>query len=231
MTTPDFIIALFDPTFRTKALILVHFLSVQPHIALSQELQQVQVLVGQIEPEEPLARDGEPMHPHKVVEDPPCSGGLDALAFVVRQGDLVLRERVADAIRSSRRDEHTDRHDHQQGHDTCGFFQRQRRGQKLWGFAEAQPACCPGLAFGAVAHRVGGSVRLVQCVRREEKTALRVDACPMVRARRREGPGNMGDHRGRRWPRPWAPPRAVGGAWGRRDGRGAPWSASLSQNG
>jgi hypothetical protein len=81
----------------------------------------------------------------------------------------------------------------------------------LWGFEEAKPACCPGLAFGAVAHRVGGSVLLVQCVRREEKTALRVDACPMVRARRREGPGTMGDNRVRRWPRPWAPPRAVGG--------------------
>src|SRR4029453_11037044 len=86
------------PTFRTKALILVNFLSVKPHISLSQELQQVQVLVGQIEHEEPLPRDVEHMNPHKVVEDPPCGGGLDGFAFLVRKGGLVLRERVADAI-------------------------------------------------------------------------------------------------------------------------------------
>jgi hypothetical protein len=54
-------------------------------------------------------------------------------------------------------------------------------------------------------------VLLVQCVRREEKTALLVDACPMVRALRREGPGTMGDNLVRRCPRPWAPPRAVVG--------------------
>ena len=88
----------FTPTFRTEALILVNFLSVKPHISLSQELQQVQVLVGQIEHEEPLPRDVEHMNPHKVVEDPPCGGGLDALAFLVRKGSLVLLERVADAI-------------------------------------------------------------------------------------------------------------------------------------
>ena len=83
------------PTFRTEVLILVNFLSVKPHIPFAQELQQVQVLVGQIEHEEPLPRDVEHMNPHKVVEDPPCSGGLDALAFLVRKGGLVLLERVA----------------------------------------------------------------------------------------------------------------------------------------
>ena len=60
---------MIDPTFRTEALILVNFLSVKPHISLSQELQQMQVLVGQIEHEEPLPRDVEHMNPHKVVED------------------------------------------------------------------------------------------------------------------------------------------------------------------
>src|SRR5215471_2342764 len=86
------------PTFRTEALILVNFLPVKPHISLSQELQQVQVLVSQIEHEEPLPRDVEHMNPHKVVEHPPGGGGLDALAFLVRKGGLVLLERMADAI-------------------------------------------------------------------------------------------------------------------------------------
>ena len=74
------------------------FLSVKPYIPFAQELQQVQVLVGQIAPEEPLPRDGEHMNPHKVVEDPPCGGGLCGFAFLVRKGGLMLLERVADAL-------------------------------------------------------------------------------------------------------------------------------------
>ena len=116
------------PTFRTEVLILVNFLSVKPHIPLAQELEQVQMLVSQIEHEEPLPRDGEHMNPHKGVEDPPCGGGLYGLAFLVRKGGLVLRERVTDAILSGRIDQQTDRHDHQQSHNTFGFFERERRG-------------------------------------------------------------------------------------------------------
>ena len=58
----------------------------------------MQVLVGQIEHEEPLPRDVKHMNPHKVVEDPPCGGGLCGFAFLVRKGGLMLLERVADAI-------------------------------------------------------------------------------------------------------------------------------------
>ena len=135
---------------------MVHFLSVKPPISRAQELRQGQVLVGQMEHDEPLPRDVEPMHPHKVVEDPPGGGGLDALACLIRKGGLVLRERVTDAIRSGRLDEPTDRHDHQPGHDPFGLIQRQRRGQPLRVLAEAKPAGCPGLAFAGVEHRVGG---------------------------------------------------------------------------
>ena len=116
----------------------------------------MQVLVGQIEHEEPLPRDVEHMHPHKGVEDPPCDGVLDAGALLVWKRRPVLLERAADAILSGRIDEQTDRHDHQQGHDTFGFFQIKRRGQKLGGFEEAKPAFCPGLAFVAIEHRLGG---------------------------------------------------------------------------
>ena len=82
------------------------------------------MFVGQIEHEEPLPRDGEPMHPHKVVQDPPRGGVLDALAFLVWKRRPVLLERAADAGLSGRIDEQTNSHHHQQGHDTFGFFQR-----------------------------------------------------------------------------------------------------------
>jgi hypothetical protein len=74
------------------------FLSVQPFIPLAQELQQVLVFVGQIEHEEPLLRHVEHMNPHKVVEDPPRGGVLDALAFVVWKRHPVLLERAADTV-------------------------------------------------------------------------------------------------------------------------------------
>ena len=74
------------------------FLSVKPFIPLSQELQQMLVLVGQIEHEEPVPRDEEHMNPHKVVEDPPRGGMRDALAFLVGKGGFVILECLADTV-------------------------------------------------------------------------------------------------------------------------------------
>jgi hypothetical protein len=71
------------------------FLSIKPCIPLAQELQQAQVFVGEIEYEEPLARDVEHMHPYEVVEDPPCSRGLCGFAFLVRKGSILLLECAA----------------------------------------------------------------------------------------------------------------------------------------
>ena len=85
------------PTFRTEALILGHFLSVKPHISLSQELTQVQVLLREVEDDVGLSRDTQDMNPHKVGEHPPRGGVLDACAFLVRKGGLVVLERVANA--------------------------------------------------------------------------------------------------------------------------------------
>ena len=68
------------------------FLSVKPHISLSQELKQVEGLVGQMEHEEPLARDDEDMQPHEGVKHPACRRVLEALAFVVWQGSRMLLE-------------------------------------------------------------------------------------------------------------------------------------------
>ena len=52
----------------------------------------MEVLVGQIEHEEPLARDEEYMNPHEVVEHPACRRVLDALAFLVWKGGSLLLE-------------------------------------------------------------------------------------------------------------------------------------------
>ena len=65
------------------------------------------VLVGQIEHKEPLPRDVEHVNPHKVMEDPPRGGVLDALAFLVWKHSPVLLERIADAVLKGRIDEQT----------------------------------------------------------------------------------------------------------------------------
>jgi Winged helix-turn helix len=91
-------ICLIEPTFRTEALILVNFLSVKPHISLSQELKQVQVLLREVEDDVGLSRDTQDMNPNKVVEHPPRGGVLDAFAFLVWKGGLVVLERVANAV-------------------------------------------------------------------------------------------------------------------------------------
>ena len=56
------------------------------------------VLFGQIEHEKPLSWDVEHMNAHKVVEDPPRGGVLDALAFLVRKCGLMLLEGGANAL-------------------------------------------------------------------------------------------------------------------------------------
>jgi hypothetical protein len=88
------------------------FLSVKPHISLSQELKQVQVLLREVEDDIGLSRETQDMNPNKVVEHPPCGGVLDTFAFLIRKGGLVVRERVANAVLSGCIDEHTDGHPH-----------------------------------------------------------------------------------------------------------------------
>ena len=77
---------------------MVHLLSVKPHIALSQELEQVQVLLREVEDDGGLSRDTQDMNPNKVVEHPPRGGVLDAFAFLVRKGGRVVLQRVANAV-------------------------------------------------------------------------------------------------------------------------------------
>jgi hypothetical protein len=169
------------------------------------------VLVGQIEPQESLSRDVEHMNPHEVMAHPACGRVLEALAFLVRQGRSVVLEGMAEAVLAGRIDESADRHHHQQGHDALGLFEREGRGQTLWGFEEATPTFRPGLPFIAVAPRLGGSLALVQFVRREEKTALLVEACPTVCAPRRQGPRHRVDALLGLRPGAGAPPLAIVG--------------------
>ena len=133
------------------------------------------VLVGHLQPHEPLARDVEHMNPHEVVEHPACRRVLDALAFVGRKGGLMLLQDRADAVFEGRIDEQTHRHHHPQGQDALGVFELERGGQKLRGCEEAKPAFHLGLPFVSIEHRLGGQLALVQFVRREDKTALLVD--------------------------------------------------------
>src|SRR4030095_11650780 len=83
------------------------FLSIKPFIPLSQELEEVLVLVGQIQHHEALSRDGEYMNPDEVVEYPACRRVLNALAFLVRKGGLLLLQDRADAVCEGCIDEQT----------------------------------------------------------------------------------------------------------------------------
>src|SRR6266851_9673339 len=61
--------------------------------ARSMSLKQVQVLFREVEDDVWLSRDTQDMHPHKGVEHPPRGGVLDACAFLVRKGGLIVLER------------------------------------------------------------------------------------------------------------------------------------------
>jgi hypothetical protein len=63
---------------------LVHFgeyLAIQSFIRFSQELEQMQVLLGQIEHQGPLPRKAKQVNPDKVMEHPAGRGVLYPLAF------------------------------------------------------------------------------------------------------------------------------------------------------
>ena len=109
----------------------------------------MKVLVSQIEHHESLSWDEEHMNPHEVVKHPACGRVLDALAFLVGKRCPVLLERAADAVLSGGIDQQTDGHHHQQGHDALGFFERERRGQKLRVLEETKAAFGMGLPFVA----------------------------------------------------------------------------------
>ena len=79
------------------------------------------------------------------------------------------------------------------------------------GFEKAQSTFRPGLPFIAVEHGLGRSLSLIQFVRRQDTTALLVDACPTVREPRRQGPCKMIDELVGLGPRAWPPPLAIGG--------------------
>jgi hypothetical protein len=72
------------------------------------------------------------------------------------------------------------------------------------------------LPFRAVEYRLGGSLPLVQFVRREDKTALLVDASATVSEPRRQGSGKMVDDRVGLCPWAWASALPI--EWRRVDG-------------
>jgi hypothetical protein len=90
-------------------------------------------------------------------------------------------------------------------------FLRERGGQKVRVFEEAKPAFCPSLSFVAIEHGLGRELALVQFVRRENKTAVLVNARLTVREPRSQSPGDMVDHLSRLGLRAWAPPLSIVG--------------------
>ena len=88
----------------------------------------MQVLRCEIEDDVGLSRDTQDMHANKGVEHPPRGGVLDAFAFLVRKGGLVVLERVAYAGLSGRIDEPTGGPHHSEGHDTLGLVEREGGG-------------------------------------------------------------------------------------------------------
>ena len=151
------------------------FLSVKPCRTISQELEQVLVLFGQVEHEGPCAGEASHMHPDKGVEHPPGSGRLDTLAFLVRNCRPVVLERVAEAVFQGRIDQQTPRHHHQEGHEALGLCERQGGGQKVRGFEQPTAACGILLAFRACEQLLGWSPGVVECIGGEEEAPLLVD--------------------------------------------------------
>ena len=197
------VISTFETDIPHRELDLDAFLSIKPRIPISQELEQVLVLVGQIKNHESLSWDVEHMNPHEVVKDPPCSRVRNPSPFLIREGRSMLLKGRADAVFEGRIDEQTDRHDHEQGHDALGFFEREGGSQKLRVFQAAQPTFRLGLPFVSVEHRLGGYRALIPFVRREDKATLLVDERPTVRESRRQRPCDMVDDLGGRCPRAW----------------------------
>ena len=185
---------------------MANFLSVKPHRALSQELKQGWVLVGQIENHEILSQDVEHMNPHEVMEHPACGRGLDALAFLVWKRRPVFLERAANAVRSGGIDEQTDGHHHQQGPDAFGFFERARRGQQLGGFEEAKAACGIRLPCVSGQHHWRWHLGLVQVIRGEDETTVLVDKRLTGCAPRRQGSSDIVDDLVRLGAMAWTPP-------------------------
>src|SRR5262245_26328746 len=132
------------------------FLTIEPGIPLAQQLEQVLVLVGQIQNHESLSWAIEYMNRREIVKHPAVGRGLDALAFLVREGGRLLLEGGANPILQGGVHQQADGHDHEQGHDAFRLFEREGGGQKLRVFEEAKPAFCPRLPFVAVEHGLSG---------------------------------------------------------------------------
>jgi hypothetical protein len=185
------------------------FLAIQPGRPLAEELEQVQVLVGEIQHHGPLSWDGEDVNPHAIMQDPPCRRGCNTSPLLIWEGRSVLLKDRTDAVFEGGIDESTHRHDHQQGHEALGVCAIERGGEPWRGFEEANPAFRLRVPLVSSEHRMGGQQALLQCVRREDTTALRVATRLAVRAPRREGAGAMGDALVRLGSGAWSPPLPI----------------------
>jgi hypothetical protein len=72
--------------------------SVKPGIPMTQELEPVVVLRSQVDDEGLLVRENQPMHPDKVMEDPPCGWRLGRLTLLVWQRCSMVLECGANTV-------------------------------------------------------------------------------------------------------------------------------------
>ena len=100
----------------------------KPQVWLAKKPKQVQMFLCQIEHHGPLACLTEQVNAHKILQHPTSRRIGNPFPFLVGKGGCLVFEGLADAIVSGGVYEQTHRHHHQQGHDTFGLCEVERRG-------------------------------------------------------------------------------------------------------
>jgi hypothetical protein len=151
---------------------------------------------GAMEDNRPLACLTPPVTPHKIMQHPARRRLLNPLPRLVGTRRLMLFERFTEAVCQSGLHQHTDRHDHQQGHEALGLVQIPRRGEPRWVFQKTAPALCRPLPFVAFPNRLRRQLGEVECMGGQDDTPGLVDEGLAGRERGSQGPVDLVDHLG-----------------------------------
>ena len=94
----------FDPDIPHRGSDFGAFLAIKPCIPLSQELEEVLMLVSQIQNHESLSRDEEHMNPNGSSGTPSVPSGAGYACLLVREGGCMLLQDRADEVFEGRID-------------------------------------------------------------------------------------------------------------------------------
>lgn len=133
------------------------------------------------------------MNPDKRMADPPGGWVLGRSPLLIGACRILVFEGVADAICQGGLPQEAHGHPHEQRHDALRFFEVNRRGEKLRVLQKAEPAFCRALPFVACQQLERRQMRVVEFVRRQEKTTVLVDARLAGRERRGQSPIDLVD--------------------------------------